>query len=111
MGDELEGKSVAAGGDPVGACGVPMSASSPMRCACASHTGVISAIEGAVLRARRRVGAQRGVPLVAGVAVVAAVHGMEPAPVGVEDNGMVLGRTALSCRALLDGEAWVGFGR
>ncbi len=66
-GDELEGERVPTGCDTVSA-------------------GIVRTIERAVLRARRIVGARRGVPLIAGVAVSVVVGNVEPAPVGVKDD-------------------------
>ena len=71
------------------------------------RTSVVSTIEGAVPRTSVGVGAQRRVPGVAGVAVVATARGVEPAPVRVEDDGVVLGLAVVLPRALLDGEARV----
>lgn len=76
--DELEGESIAGGGDTVGAA-------------------VVSTVDGAVLGAGHTVGADGGVPGVAGVAVGVTAGGMEPAPVGVEhDGGVHSCATALS---------------
>lgn len=55
---------------------------------------VIRAIKGTVLGARCRVRAEGGVPGVAGVAVGAVRDGVQPAPVGVEDDGKVVGGAA-----------------
>lgn len=46
-------------------------------------TSIVGAIEGTILRTSDGVGTQRGVPCVAGVTVVAAAGGVEPAPVRV----------------------------
>ena len=55
---------------------------------------VVRAVEGAVLRAGHAVGAEGSIPRVTGVAVRVARGGVEPAPVGVEDDFGVLSDTA-----------------
>lgn len=89
-GDELQCESVTAGGDAVGA-------------------GIVSTIERAVLGTCSAIRAQGGVPSVAGVAVSKAGRGVEPAPVRVEDDGCLCGRTATALRAFLRGEFGMGF--
>lgn len=91
-GDELERERSARGGDTVGAL-------------------VVRTIEGAVCRASLAVGAERRVPLVAGVAVGVARGAVQPAPVGVEHDSGVLGGAAAAGRALLGSEAGVVLGR
>ena len=75
------------------------------------RTSVVGTIDRAVPRTGGGVGAERGVPGVAGVAVVAARGGVEPAPVGVEHDGALLGLAVAAGRALLDGQAGVILGR
>ena len=88
-GNELESKRVPAGGDTVGAL-------------------VVGAVESAVGRTGGTVGAESGVPGVSGVAVGGSGGGMEPAPVGVEDDlSGGLGNTATSGGARLPGESGV----
>lgn len=89
-GDELECKRVAGGGDTVG-------------------SAVVRTVKSAVRSAGRVVGAQAGVPGVAGVAVGVASGGVEPAPVGIEDDrGLDVRATA--GRALLRRELGVHLG-
>ena len=65
---------------------------------------LVGALERAVLRARRRVGAERRVPRVAVVAVLGLTHLVGPPPVRVDDDLLLLGRAAARLRALLHGE-------
>lgn len=107
LGDELEGQSVARGGDTVGAA-------------------VVRSVECAVLSACSRVGAERRVPLkppsqqqnrtkgemamtygVSGVAVGVSGGGVQPSPVGVQHDLALLGRALLSAGALLPGDGGV----
>jgi len=86
VGDKFEGEGIARGGDTVG-------------------TRVVGTIESAVLGASVVVGAERGVPSVTGVTVGISLSGVEPAPVGVEDDGArARGSTSTALRALLPGE-------
>lgn len=55
------------------------------------RTSVVSTVERAVRGTGGRVGAERRVPGVAGVAVGAAGDVVEPTPVGVEDDGALQG--------------------
>lgn len=55
------------------------------------RTSVVSTVERAVGGTGGRVGAERRVPGVAGVAVSAARDIVEPTPVGVEDDGALQG--------------------
>ena len=71
------------------------------------RTLVVSTVDGAVLRALDGVGADGGVPGVAGVAVVASAGRMEPAPVRVEHDGVLLRLAVVAGRALLDRQAGV----
>lgn len=89
--DELQSERVAGGRDAV-------------------STLVVGTVEGAVLRASDTVGTERGVPFITGVAVRVSADGVEPAPVGVEDNSRVLGDAASAGRALLGRELGVGLG-
>ena len=57
-------------------------------------TGVVSTVDGAVLRAGDGVGAVRRVPFVARVAVGVPASVVQPAPVGVEHNLGAEGRAA-----------------
>lgn len=77
IGDELVGQRVARGGNTVG-------------------TRVVSTLNGAVLGASNTVRAKGGVPGVALVAVGRARSGVQPTPVGVQDNGSLSGLTVLS---------------
>lgn len=70
----------------------------------AQLTGIVGAIERTVLRAGGGVGAERGVPGVAGVAVVASASRVQPAPVGVEDDRALLGLAVVLAGALLNRE-------
>jgi hypothetical protein len=91
LGDELQGESVAAGGDTIGRL-------------------VVTAFQGTLRSAGRSVGADSGVPGVATVAVGVAVSDVNPSPVGVEgDRGAALGRAA-TASALLPGKLGVDFG-
>ena len=67
VGDKFEGECISAGGDTV----------------CAR---VVSTIESAVSSAGGAIWAESSIPGVAGVAVGVSSSGVEPAPVGVEDN-------------------------
>jgi len=89
-GDELEGEGVAAGGNAVGA-------------------GVVSTVQSAVGGAGGRVGCgtENGVELVSGVAIGRASGGMEPAPIGIEDNLAGLVDASTGDGALLPGEGGV----
>jgi hypothetical protein len=62
--------------------------------------GVVSAVEGTVLGASRRIRAEGGVPLVAGVAVGGAAGRVQPTPVGVKDDRVLGADTAARGRAL-----------
>ena len=92
VGDELEGECIAAGGDTIG-------------------TAVVGAVESAILHAGRRVGAESRVPGVSGVAVGVPRGGMDPAPVGIEDDLAVDSGTPTSLLACLPGESRVGLSR
>ena len=82
LGDELEAELVAAGVDAVGA-------------------GVVGALNAALLGAGGLGGADGLVPLVAVVAVGAALNGVEPAPVGIDgDVGVDVGAGASSTASL-----------
>ena len=65
--DELEGEGVAAGGDTIG-------------------PGVISTVNSAVRGTGLAIGTGSGVPSVTCVAIGVAALGVDPAPVGVEDD-------------------------
>lgn len=90
-GHELQGDSIAAGGDTVG-------------------TGVIGALKSAVSSARGVVWAEGAVELVAGVAVVELVGSIvsEPTPVGVDDDLGVLGGTAARASTGVRGQRRMG---
>ena len=92
-GHELEGESVAAGGDAVG-------------------TRVVGTVESAVGRTGNTVGAESGIPGVSSVAVGGSRGRVEPAPVGVEDDlAGGLGSTPATGGALLPGQGRVGLSR
>jgi hypothetical protein len=76
LGNEFESEGVATGGDAIGA-------------------RVISTIECAILGTGLAIRAKACIPGIAGVAVGVTTSGMQPTPVGVEDNGT----TALDCAA------------
>lgn len=78
---ELKSERVAGGGDTVGAL-------------------VVGTVKCAVRGTSHTVGAEGGVPRVTGVAVGVAGDIVQPTPVGVEDNGGLLGNTA-SCGGTL----------
>lgn len=88
--DELEVDRVAAGGDTVG-------------------TRVVSTVKGAVGCASGTVWAVLSVPCLAGVAVGVATSIVDPTPVAVEHNGVLLGSAARSS-ALLGGDLRVVLG-
>ena len=89
---ELERERIARRGDTVGA-------------------RVVRTVERAVGGAGRAVGAEGRVPLVTGVAVGVAGGGVEPAPVGVEDDLGVLGDTSTAGSALLRRQVGVDLSR
>lgn len=89
LGDEAEGKGITGSGDTVG-------------------SGVVSTIKSAVGSASGWVRAERGVPGVTIVAVGSTGGSVKPAPVGIEDNRVLLGNTATRLGALLGGDLWVG---
>lgn len=68
LSDKLQAQLVAARGDAVGA-------------------RVVGAVDAALLSASLAIRADGGIPLVARVAVGAALHRVRPSPVGVDDNG------------------------
>ena len=76
--DELQGERIAARGDTIGTLVVGNTFDDAVRGA------------GVVIRAGR------GVPLVAGVAVGVVIRDMEPAPVGIQDNGRFYVRAAFA---------------
>jgi hypothetical protein len=88
--NELQGECVTAGSDTVG-------------------TSVVSTIKCAVLGTCGTVGAQGGVPSVAGIAVGETAGGVEPTPVRIEDDRSLCGRTTTALRAFLRGEFRMGF--
>jgi hypothetical protein len=63
-------------------------------CLDAVGTGVVGAIESAVRRTSRTIGAKSLVPSVASVAVGRARSRVEPTPVAIEDDALSLGNTA-----------------
>ncbi len=67
-------------------------------------THLVYSVDRAVFRAGLGVRAQRGVPLVAGVAVGGGVDGVGPPPVGVQDDGALHGRATAVRGALLPGQ-------
>jgi len=89
--DQLQRERVARGGDTVG-------------------TSVVSAIERAVLGAARRVRAVGGAPLIAVVAVGVARGGVQPAPVGIEHNRVLLRGARAASGTLAHGELGVNLG-
>lgn len=62
-------------------------------------TRVVSTIDGTVLSTCVAVRAEAGVPAVTGVAVGVAASVVSPAPVGVQNNGRLLGCTAAAACA------------
>ena len=89
--DKLERERVTAGCDTVGA-------------------RVVCAVEGTVLRTSGGVGADARVPRIAGVAVGVAASGVQPTPVGVENDGSAQGLASAGRRALLRGQLRVVLG-
>lgn len=73
--------------------------------------GVVGAVESAVGGTSLAIGAKRGVPGAASVAVVVTVLHVKPAPVGVEGDLCLKGSARASSSALLDGKRRVDFGR
>jgi len=80
LGDELEVQLVTAGGDTIGG-------------------RILGTINAAVLSARLAIGADGGVPLVAGVAIGGALDAVCPAPVGVDGDSSRDGRAVAVARA------------
>lgn len=80
LGDEADADRVAGRGHAVGVC-------------------IVGTVDAAVLGAGLAVRAEGGIPGVAGVAVVVAVDGVSPAPVGVNDEPTVDGCTAAAFTA------------
>ncbi len=91
VGDEFHGEGIAGGRDTVGAA-------------------IITAVESAVLGACGRVGAEGRVPGVASIAVGGSRGGMEPAPVGVKNDGSLVGGATSRGRACLPGHRGMGLG-
>lgn len=92
-GDELEGKSIAAGGDTIGG-------------------RVVSTLKSAVSSAGSVVGAEGRIEGVSSVAIVVLVGSVvsEPTPVSVDDDLGVLGRATTRSSASGGGQARMGFG-
>jgi hypothetical protein len=91
--NELEGKSISAGADTVGA-------------------RVVSAIDSTCLRTSGTVFARGSIPCIVRIAVRVAGSNVGPSPVGIDGNGTALGcaRTASCSSTGLPGHLRVGFG-
>lgn len=83
--DELVGDRITAGSDTIG-------------------TRVVGTIDSAVLSASNTIRAEGSIPRVTGVAVGVAGCGVEPTPVGIEDDGRRLSCAATGFRTLLPSE-------
>jgi len=92
VGNELQSEGVSGGGNTIGAA-------------------VVCAVKSTVGSACLTVGAERRVPFVAGVAVGEVLCGVEPTPVGIEDDGALLGCAATSRATFLPAELRVTFSR
>lgn len=92
IGDKFQRKSVSAGGDTI-------------------STRIISTIEGAVLGTSRTIWAKSGVPGITSVTVGVTGGGMEPTPVGIENNLSTRdSRAATRGGTLLPREGGMSFG-
>lgn len=91
LSDKLVCEGITAGGDAVGAA-------------------VVGTIDSAASCTSHGVGTERGIPRASGVAIGKAGGGVQPAPVGIEHDGGLLGRAATRS-TLSPGEFGMGLGR